>query len=111
MEATSTGRPVLINKALIEIPTKFAGRSPVNPVNRMVFPMVIARTWHGAQGLPRTCATTAGGCATRLRSESRHLYAAVEITYGIGTWASWSEAGLRPKVDGDRFRWRMINFT
>ena len=41
---------VLINKAMIEIPPKFAGRSPVNPVagNEQ---NLIARKWKGAQGL------------------------------------------------------------
>jgi len=39
---------VLINKALIEIPPKFAGRAPVNPeANKSL----LGREWHGAQGL------------------------------------------------------------
>ena len=41
---------VLINKAMIEIPPKFAGRPPVNPESRNE-PTVVARTWRGAQGL------------------------------------------------------------
>jgi putative DNA methylase len=40
---------VLITKALIEIPTKFAGRPPVNPVARQKLDH--SRTWRGAQGL------------------------------------------------------------
>src|SRR5690348_15226196 len=39
---------VLINKALIEIPAKFAGRPPVNPESRTGLG---TKTWHGAQGL------------------------------------------------------------
>lgn len=39
---------VLINKAMIEIPPKFAGRPPVNP---QVSQDLIAREWKGAQGL------------------------------------------------------------
>ncbi len=39
---------VLINKALIEIPPKFAGHPPVNPdANKSL----MGRDWHGAQGL------------------------------------------------------------
>lgn len=39
---------VLINKALIEIPPKFAGRPPVNPEAKQ---SLMGRDWHGAQGL------------------------------------------------------------
>src|SRR5258705_8808921 len=41
---------VLINKAMIEIPPKFAGRPPVNPEARSKKDL-IAREWKGAQGL------------------------------------------------------------
>ncbi len=39
---------VLINKALIEIPPKFAGRPPVNPQARQ---SLMGGDWHGARGL------------------------------------------------------------
>jgi putative DNA methylase len=39
---------VLINKALIEIPPKFAGFPPVNPEAKK---SLMGRDWHGAQGL------------------------------------------------------------
>ncbi len=39
---------VLINKALIEIPPKFANRPPVHPVDN---PALLQREWRGAQGL------------------------------------------------------------
>jgi putative DNA methylase len=41
---------VLINKAMIEIPPKFAGRAPVNPAARKE-KTLLARDWKGAQGL------------------------------------------------------------
>ena len=41
---------VLINKAMIEIPPKFAGQSPVNPASREERSL-IKREWKGAQGL------------------------------------------------------------
>jgi putative DNA methylase len=47
---------VLINKAMIEIPPRFAGQPPVNPEAR--------RVW------PRTCAITASGCALRRKNAS-----------------------------------------
>ncbi len=39
---------VLINKALVEIPPKFANRPPVNPQAKQ---SLMERDWHGAQGL------------------------------------------------------------
>lgn len=39
---------VLITKALVEIPPKFAGRAPVNPDAKN---SLMGRDWHGAQGL------------------------------------------------------------
>ena len=41
---------VLINKAMIEVPPRFAGRGPVNPDARGER-TVVAKTWSGAQGL------------------------------------------------------------
>ena len=78
---------VLINKAMIEIPPKFAGMPPVNPEARAQMAkdreLGMEREWKGAQGWPRTCATTAGGCATKRgdasgiqRREWLHLAAA-----------------------------------
>ena len=38
---------VMINKAMIELPPKFAGQPPVNPeANRLM-----SGSWHGASGL------------------------------------------------------------
>ena len=60
---------VLINKAMIEIPPKFAGKPPVNPETRKEG-RLLAETWRGAQASPRMCATMANGCVTRPRSAS-----------------------------------------
>ena len=43
---------VLINKAMIEIPPKFAGRPPVNPESRKD-QTLFKKEWRGAQGWPR----------------------------------------------------------
>ena len=61
---------VLINKAMIEIPPKFAGQAAGEP--RGAQGEVAHRTGVAAarRGWPRTCATTASGCATRPRSAS-----------------------------------------
>src|SRR5204862_742992 len=42
---------VLICKAMIEIPPKFAGRAPVRPTSKNDPPDFLSREWHGAQGL------------------------------------------------------------
>lgn len=41
---------VLISKALVEIPPKFAGLAPINPVAR-TSPGLVARRWKGAEGM------------------------------------------------------------
>lgn len=59
---------VLITKALIEVPPKFANLPPVNPEAKKK--LTHSAKWKGAQGLPTTFAITASGCATRRRSVS-----------------------------------------
>ncbi len=61
---------VLINKAMIEIPPKFAGRPPVNPEARKKKRPRSHASGRARRDWPRTCATTASGCATRPRSAS-----------------------------------------
>ena len=70
---------VLINKAMIEIPPKFAGRPPVNPETR-ADRTVVAKTWRGAQGLAEDVRYY--GRWMRHEAEKRigHLYPPVEIT-------------------------------
>jgi putative DNA methylase len=70
---------VLINKAMIEIPPKFAGRPPVHPdarEDRKLF----SREWRGAEGLAEDVSRY--GLWMRDEAEKRigHLYPKVEIT-------------------------------
>lgn len=69
---------VLINKAMIEIPPKFAGRRPVNPASRKQ--TAHGGSWRGAQGLAEDVRYY--GQWMRDESEKRigHLYPKVEIT-------------------------------
>jgi putative DNA methylase len=66
---------VLINKAMIEIPPKFAGKSPVNPEGRM-----LQKHWAGAEGLAEDVRYY--GKWMRVEAEKRigHLYPKIEIT-------------------------------
>ncbi|MEW6111706.1 MAG: DUF1156 domain-containing protein [Acidobacteriota bacterium] len=74
---------VLITKALIEIPPKFAGKPPVNPDSRR---NAAIRTWHGAEGL--TGDVQYYGKWMRDEAEKRigHLYPKVDLPkeYGGG---------------------------
>ena len=70
---------VLINKAMIEIPPKFAGRPPVNPEMRNE-PTVVARTWKGAQGLADDVRHYGRWMRDEAEKRIGHLYPPVEIT-------------------------------
>ena len=70
---------VLINKAMIEIPPRFAGRPPVNAVSRDE-PTVVARTWRGAQGLAEDVRHYGRWMRNEAEKWIGHLYPPVEIT-------------------------------
>ena len=70
---------VLINKAMIEIPPKFAGRPPVNPESRAE-PTVVAKTWRGAQGLAEDVRHYGQWMREEAEKRIGHLYPPVEIT-------------------------------
>jgi putative DNA methylase len=69
---------VLINKAMIEIPPKFAGRAPVGPLPKGA--QVQSTSWAGASGLAEDVRRY--GAWMRAEAEKRigHLYPKVEIT-------------------------------
>ena len=70
---------VLINKAMIEIPPKFAGWPPVNTEARADSGL-LSREWRGAQGLAEDVRFY--GRWMRIEAEKRigHLYPKIEIT-------------------------------
>ena len=70
---------VLINKAMIEIPPKFAGRPPVNPEARKD-KTLIAKTWHGAQGLAEDVRYYGQWMRDEAEKRIGHLYPKVEVT-------------------------------
>ena len=70
---------VLINKAMIEIPPKFAGRPPVNPESRAERTLV-AKTWRGAQGLAEDVRYYGRWMRDEAEKRIGHLYPSVEIT-------------------------------
>src|SRR2546428_1814842 len=70
---------VLINKAMIEIPPKFAGRPPVNPEVRKE-KSLIAKTWRGAQGLAEDVRYYGQWMRNEAEKRIGHLYPKVEVT-------------------------------
>ena len=70
---------VLINKAMIEIPPKFAGKPPVNPDARKNKDLV-AREWKGAQGLAEDVRYYGQWMRDEAEKRIGHLYPKVEVT-------------------------------
>jgi putative DNA methylase len=76
--------PVLITKALIEIPPKFAGRPPVNPDWQKKSKEEKAATiWHGAQGLAADVRYYGKWMRDEAEKRIGHLYPKVMITKEI----------------------------
>lgn len=70
---------VLINKAMIEIPPKFAGKPPVNPQARSD-KQLFAKTWKGAQGLAEDVRYYGQWMRDEAEKRIGHLYPKVEVT-------------------------------
>src|SRR5262249_41533367 len=69
---------VLINKAMIEIPPKFAGKPPVNPESRGKLDH--SKSWHGAQGLAEDVRYYGQWMREEAERRLGHLYPKIEIT-------------------------------
>ncbi|MBX3463235.1 MAG: DUF1156 domain-containing protein [Planctomycetes bacterium] len=70
---------VLINKAMIEIPPKFAGKPPVNPDARKD-KKLFERVWKGAQGLAEDVRYYGQWMRDEAEKRIGHLYPKVEVT-------------------------------
>ena len=70
---------VLINKAMIEIPPKFAGRPPVNPLSRQKMSL-IEQEWKGARGLAEDVRYYGKWMRDEAERRIGHLYPQVDIT-------------------------------
>ena len=88
---------VLINKAMIEIPPKFAGQSPVNPASREERSL-IEREWKGAQGLAEDVRYYGQWMRDEAERRIGHLYPKVEIT----------EEMVRERPDLKRYKGRKL---
>ena len=70
---------VLINKAMIEIPPKFAGRPPINPRARDE-KRLLGRPWRGAQGLAEDVRYYGRWMRDEAAKRIGHLYPKVRVT-------------------------------
>ena len=70
---------VLINKAMIEVPPKFAGRPPVNPASRGEA-TIIDKTWRGAEGLAEDVRHYGRWMREEAEKGIGQLYPPVEVT-------------------------------
>ena len=70
---------VLINKAMIEIPPRFSGKSPVNPRARTGGELV-ERQWNGARGLAEDVRYYGNWMRDEAERRIGHLYPEVEVT-------------------------------
>ena len=88
---------VLINKAMIEIPPKFAGQAPVNPASREEKGQ-IERAWKGAQGLAEDVRYYGQWMRDEAERRIGHLYPQVEI----------AEEMVRERPDLKRYKGRKL---
>jgi putative DNA methylase len=71
---------VLINKAMIEIPPKFADRPPVRPVSKDDPPEFMRRQWKGMQGLSEDVRYYGQWMRDEAEKRIGHLYPKVVVT-------------------------------
>ena len=82
---------VLINKAMIEFPPRFAGRAPVNPEARSEFARGARWNGRGAQGLAEDVRYYGQWIRSEAKKRIGHLYPKVEVTAAL--------AGERPDLE------------
>jgi putative DNA methylase len=84
---------VLINKAMIEIPPKFAGHAPVNPDTRAKTAL-LERTWKHAQGLAEDVRYYGKWMRDEAQNRIGYVYPAVEVTADMAS----ERPDLRPLI-------------
>ncbi|WP_018989133.1 DUF1156 domain-containing protein [Aromatoleum toluclasticum] len=75
---------VLINKAMIEIPPRFAGKAPVNPESQRQKAQM-DKGWQGAQGLAEDVRYYGQWMRDEAEKRIGHLYPKVEVTAEMAT--------------------------
>ena len=93
---------VLINKAMIEIPPKFAGYAPVNPAVRQEKNLIESGWTGGAQGLAEDVRYYGQWMRDQAEKRIGHLYPKVEVTAEMVKERPDSGTLPRATADGDR---------
>jgi putative DNA methylase len=75
--------PVIINKAMIEIPPRFVGRSPIGPIPAEERQSQLAEDWSGASGLAEDVRRYGAWIGERAKQRIGHLYPRVTISQEI----------------------------
>ena len=102
----------MINKAMMEIPPKFAGQTPVNPEARRRLHQV----WHGAQGLAEDVRYYGEWMKQKAFEKIGHLYPKVKANDGnertVIAWI-WARTVKCPNpLPADaKCRWRVPSFS
>jgi len=98
---------VLINKAMIEIPPRFAGRAPVGPVRRGKEPqrLAIDRDWTRAAGLAEDVRRYGDWICARAQERLGHLYPLVEISAEVVGARPDLKPLLGKKVEAVAYLW------
>ena len=92
---------VLINKAMIEIPPRFAGRPPVNP-EAQAQKTVAGREWRGASGLAADVHHYGKWMRDEAERRIGHLYPKARITSELVAKRPRSQTLRGKGTDGDR---------
>lgn len=76
---------VTINKAMIEIPPRFAGRAPVAPLTKGEKQAKLVDDWTGAKGLAEDVRRYGAWMRDEAQKRIGHLYPKIEITAAMAT--------------------------
>lgn len=96
--------PVLINKALIEIPPLFSGRGPVNP-NATTDSSLLPVQWTGSQGLAADLQYYGEYLLAAAKGKIGHLYPQIEITKDVVAERPDLKGLLGRKLNATAFIW------
>ncbi|WP_029406946.1 DUF1156 domain-containing protein [Thiomicrorhabdus sp. Milos-T2] len=72
--------PVMINKAMIEIPPKFAGQTPIGPIPQGDKQPGLVENWEGAKGLAEDVRRYGHWMREEAQKRIGHLYPKIKIT-------------------------------
>ncbi len=95
---------VLINKAMIEIPPKFAGKPPVNP-DAQRDPQLFKKEWKGAQGLAEDVRYYGQWMREEADKRIGQLYPKVEVTADIANSRPDLRSYLNKKLTVVAYLW------